>query len=82
MRGDVCRVAIVGRPNVGKSSFLNTVVGKPLSLVHDAPGTTRDVVDMTAMVAAKLVKEIARLGGDVTRFVTPAVKSALDSRFG
>ncbi|MFY0691561.1 MAG: pantetheine-phosphate adenylyltransferase [Paracoccaceae bacterium] len=33
-------------------------------------------------VASKLVKEIARLGGDVTRFVTPAVKSALDSRFG
>ncbi|MEE8312598.1 MAG: ribosome biogenesis GTPase Der [Candidatus Binatia bacterium] len=41
----VCRVAIVGRPNVGKSSFLNAVVGKQLSLVHDAPGTTRDVVD-------------------------------------
>ncbi len=40
-----CRVAIVGRPNVGKSSFLNAVVGKELSLVHDAPGTTRDVVD-------------------------------------
>jgi GTP-binding protein len=41
----VCRVAIVGRPNVGKSSFLNAVVGRQLSLVHDAPGTTRDVVD-------------------------------------
>lgn len=42
---DVCRVAIVGRPNVGKSSFLNAVVGRQLSLVDDTPGTTRDVVD-------------------------------------
>ncbi|NNK77241.1 MAG: pantetheine-phosphate adenylyltransferase [Litoreibacter sp.] len=33
-------------------------------------------------VASKLVKEIARLGGDISGFVTPAVKNALDSRFG
>lgn len=33
-------------------------------------------------IASKLVKEIARLGGDVSKFVTPAVKSALDQRFG
>ena len=32
-------------------------------------------------IASKLVKEIARLGGDVSRFVTPEVKAALDSRF-
>ena len=32
-------------------------------------------------IASKLVKEIARLGGDVTKFVTPAVKSALDVKF-
>lgn len=32
-------------------------------------------------IASKLVKEIARLGGDVTKFVTPAVKVALDTRF-
>ena len=40
-----CRVAIVGRPNVGKSSLLNLVAGEPLSLVDARPGTTRDVVD-------------------------------------
>jgi len=33
-------------------------------------------------IASKLVKEIARLGGDVSKFVTPSVKSALDGRFG
>ncbi len=40
-----CRVALVGRPNVGKSSFLNLLAGQVLSLVDNRPGTTRDVVD-------------------------------------
>ena len=39
------RVAIVGRPNVGKSSLVNAVLGQPRVLVHSAPGTTRDSVD-------------------------------------
>ncbi|MBI5970463.1 MAG: ribosome biogenesis GTPase Der [Deltaproteobacteria bacterium] len=39
------RVAIVGRPNVGKSSLLNKLVGKPRAIVSDVAGTTRDPVD-------------------------------------
>jgi GTP-binding protein len=42
-------VAIVGRPNVGKSSFLNTLVGSERAVVSEIPGTTRDSLD-TAIV--------------------------------
>ena len=42
---DAVLVAIVGRPNVGKSSLLNRLVGEPRTLVSPVPGTTRDPID-------------------------------------
>ena len=55
------RVALVGRPNVGKSSLLNILAGSTRSLVDDAEGTTRDAVD-----------ELIEFGGATWRFIDTA----------
>ncbi len=48
------RIALVGRPNVGKSLLLNTLLGQERSIVSDIPGTTRDSVDTYLRSAGSL----------------------------
>ena len=55
------RIALVGRPNVGKSSLLNILAGESRVLVDDAAGTTRDPVD-----------ELIEFGGSTWRFIDTA----------
>jgi len=47
------RVALIGKPNAGKSSLLNRLVGEERSLVHHAPGTTTDPVDSELTFAGR-----------------------------
>ncbi|MFM7949305.1 MAG: ribosome biogenesis GTPase Der [Actinomycetales bacterium] len=56
------RVAIVGKPNVGKSSLLNSFAGEARALVDDAEGTTRDPLDETVEIDGRLWRFIDTAG--------------------
>ncbi len=56
------RVAIVGRPNVGKSTLFNRMLGEERSVVHDLPGTTRDAIDTQIETAEGPIRFIDTAG--------------------
>ena len=56
------RVAIVGRPNVGKSTLFNKLIGEERSVVHDMPGTTRDAIDTVVDTEVGLIRFIDTAG--------------------
>ena len=55
-------VAIVGRPNVGKSTLFNRLIGDERSVVHDRPGTTRDTIDTLVETEAGPVRFVDTAG--------------------
>lgn len=80
------RLAIVGRPNVGKSTLLNTLLGEERAIVHESPGTTRDSVDAVLrwdgkdilLVDTAGIKRRGRVGAGVDYYSLLRALQAID----
>ena len=74
-------VAIVGRPNVGKSRLFNRLVGRRVSIVHDQPGITRDVITAEVADGAYTLLDtggIGLKGGETPRELIAASEQQVD----
>jgi GTP-binding protein len=83
---DITRVAIVGRPNVGKSSLLNAILGFQRAIVSEVPGTTRDVIDTELEFQGKKlilidtagIRRRGRIGPGVEKYSVLRASRAID----
>ena len=83
---EVIKVAIIGRPNVGKSMLLNALVGEKRAIVDDAPGTTRDAVDTlfdfdgqgVLLIDTAGIRRRGRIGAGVERYSVIRALRAID----
>jgi len=72
----ITKVAVVGKPNVGKSSFVNAILNEERTIVTDIPGTTRDAIDIEfrwkdkeyLLIDTAGLRRKARIDEDVERF--------------
>jgi GTP-binding protein len=79
-------VAVVGRPNVGKSSLVNRLLGQERLVVDDAPGTTRDAIDARLMHEGRAIvfidtaglRKRAKVDDDIEFYSTLRTARALD----
>lgn len=83
---DIMKLAIVGRPNVGKSMLLNTLCGVERAIVSDVPGTTRDAIDMqldfngqsVILIDTAGIKRRGRIGTGIERYSVIRALKAID----
>jgi GTP-binding protein len=83
---DALRIAIVGRPNVGKSSLFNVLAGTHRSVVAEAPGTTRDAVDTPlqykgqniVLVDTAGMRKRGKIGSGIERYSVIRALRAID----
>ena len=80
------RIAIVGRPNVGKSTLLNRLSGEDRAIVHDAPHTTRDAIDTLVqldgqdlvLVDTAGLRRRYRSGEDLEQYAVDRTRAAIE----
>src|SRR3982751_4602212 len=74
-------VAIVGRPNVGKSALFNRLIGRKVAIVHDQPGVTRDRISGISRKGTKpfTVWDTGGIGGAGETELTSNVRQAVDA---
>ncbi|MFC2002656.1 ribosome biogenesis GTPase Der [Chloroflexota bacterium] len=85
-RPEVMKIAIVGRPNVGKSMLLNALLGKERAIVSEIPGTTRDAIDTlldfdgqsVLLIDTAGIRRRGRLGVGVERYSVIRALRAID----
>lgn len=83
---ELMKVAIVGRPNVGKSMMLNSLLGESRSIVSDVPGTTRDAIDTqldfkgenVLLIDTAGIKRRGRVGVGVAQYSVIRALRAID----
>ena len=83
---ETMKVAIVGRPNVGKSLLVNTILGEERVIVHDTPGTTRDAVDTVfhyngetaVLIDTAGIRRSGRIEAGVERYGLLRAKQAIE----
>ena len=83
---EVMKVAIVGRPNVGKSMLLNTLLGEERAIVAETPGTTRDALDTpldfqgqnVLLIDTAGIRRRGKLGTGVERYSVMRALRAID----
>jgi len=80
------RIAVIGRPNIGKSTLVNRLIGEDRHVVHDAPGTTMDAVDSVVTIGERTyrlvdtagVRRRAKIGDQLEGFATSRAIKAIE----
>jgi len=83
---EMAKVAIVGRPNVGKSMLLNAILGQERAIVADTPGTTRDAIDTIfdyngermLLIDTAGIRRRGRIEGGIERYSVGRAQRAID----